>query len=185
MTSRPEQTHSETAERLRDNADLSEKALPFYDDNEFADETSEDILLWRTAADALDALEARLERAEKERDDERVRANTFLDVAHHHKERRERAETALREVVGLDHRHLSYPEAVTSMKDIARAYFAAGVDAERLQFNPGPLEVVERRDNVTAVQYILGRSREDRLRVWLALGGTEADFPVAAERTPE
>lgn len=51
----------------------------------------------------------------------------------------------------------------------------------RLQRNPEPLAVVKRRDNVTALAAIRGRSREDRLRVWLALGGTEDDFPDSRE----
>ena len=50
-----------------------------------------------------------------------------------------------------------------------------------MKLNPDPLEVVQRRDNVTALAAIRGRSREDRLRVWLALGGTEDDFPEARE----
>ncbi len=41
-------------------------------------------------------------------------------------------------------------------------------------------EALDRRDNVTALAAIRGRSRNDRLRVWLALGGTEDDFPAAA-----
>jgi hypothetical protein len=51
----------------------------------------------------------------------------------------------------------------------------------RLGINPEPLEVVERRDDVTAIAALRGRSREDKLRTWLALGGTEADFPEARE----
>jgi hypothetical protein len=50
----------------------------------------------------------------------------------------------------------------------------------RLQINPQPLSVVARRDNVTAVDSIRGRSRDDRLRTWLALGGSEDDFPEPA-----
>ena len=50
----------------------------------------------------------------------------------------------------------------------------------RLDFNPGPLEAVERRDNVTGIAAVIvdlkKRTREDRLRVWVALGGKEEDF---------
>lgn len=49
----------------------------------------------------------------------------------------------------------------------------------KLQSNPEPLKVVGRRDSVTGIDALRGRSREDRLRAWLALGGTEDDFPEA------
>lgn len=56
-----------------------------------------------------------------------------------------------------------------------------GAKRQRLQFNPGELEAVERRDNVTGIAAVIDdlkkRTREDRLRVWLALGGTEDDSP--------
>ena len=49
--------------------------------------------------------------------------------------------------------------------------------------SPGGEEAppVERRDNVTGIAAVIDelhkRTHEDRLRVWIALGGTEADFP--------
>lgn len=53
--------------------------------------------------------------------------------------------------------------------------------ARRLQINPEPLRATERRDSVTAIGALRGRTREDKLRAWLALGGTEDDFPEARE----
>lgn len=53
--------------------------------------------------------------------------------------------------------------------------------SRRLQVNPGPLVAVDRRDDVTGIAALRGRSREDRMRTWIALGGTEDDFPEARE----
>jgi rubrerythrin len=43
------------SERLRDKADLLEKAQPFYTEEEFATDAAAETLLFRAAADALDA----------------------------------------------------------------------------------------------------------------------------------
>lgn len=71
---------------------------------------------------------------------------------------------------------------IEAVKDARAVPAGVGVppDARPLQINPEPLAVAERHDDVSAVNWIRGRSREDRLRVWLALGGTEADFPDPA-----
>lgn len=74
---------------------------------------------------------------------------------------------AAQDVAGLDRRNL--PAGVGEARP-----------ARPLQINPDPLAVVERHDDVSAVNWIRGRSREDRLRVWVALGGTEDEFPDPA-----
>lgn len=48
--------------------------------------------------------------------------------------------------------------------------------SDRMNLNPEPLAIVERRDNVTAFARQPKRSRADRRRVWVALGGDPDDF---------
>ncbi len=59
-----------------------------------------------------------------------------------------------------------------------------GVD--KLRINPGPLKVVAERGSVGAmVEALRGRSRADRLRVWVALGGAPDDFSEAQSGSKE
>jgi hypothetical protein len=49
-----------------------------------------------------------------------------------------------------------------------------------LQVNPEPLRAAERREEASVAsfaEWAATRSRDDRLRVWLALGGAVDDFP--------
>jgi hypothetical protein len=72
---------------------------------------------------------------------------------------------------------------VVFSRPAAASVVSPGAPGRKLQFNPEPLAIVEERSEVLALPSLRGRSREDRLRVWLALGGTveefDADYPVS------
>lgn len=103
-------------EQLRDKADNAEKSLPFLDE-EFVEETNEEISLWRTAADLLDGshpltrireLEAINAQMTRSRDEQAARAG--------------RLEDALQRIAALD------GEWPAEWCEIAREALAAGGD---------------------------------------------------------